>query len=457
MFWKNLRIIYLMVILSMIQIFGDLDPSNIMTITRQTFIKKVNILMKKHIVNCGMIITNTVINMKCKTPKLIYVSDYKTFIKVPCGTCYACQCNSRAEWVLRVRTEFDKFRKIGGTSYFCTFTYNDDNLYAPHLPLQTRRLMLDNARLIVGKYKDVDFGYYDEYAYLDTFPDLPFPDYGDFLLNPDHASQLIKDLQFNYRMIYYEEQYKNYLKFSRLACKYYRLCDFENACYYKQLAVDNRPPLVRMYLVGEYGDLTYRPHLHSLFFFPNEVTVDDLTNILFKVWQYGNIDVGYSVEVAAINYVAKHQVKDCCGNEFQQKVSPQFARSSRYDGGIGYSLRDDPLIQFKYDNRETEDQCIKIEDGSKEYYFAFPRYVKKFLHPEKFTYDEIQDVVNITNQSYYDMVTETAITNNFNFKNLRLEDQVFLFNKEQDEKQRFNYKENKLLTKKLHYHGQEIS
>lgn len=401
-----------------------------------------------------MIIINTVFNMRCKTPKLIYVKDYKTFIKVPCNspTCYACSCNKRAEWVLRSQVEYSKHIKNGGSAYFCTFTYNDDHLYAPHLPPQTRKLKLDTASLKAGEFKDIDFNYYDEYSDLDFFPSGEYPDYGDFLLNPDHASELCNNLQNNYRMMYYPEEFKLFKKYSQMASRYYNKEDYQLACYYKELAYKKRPPLVRMYIVGEYGDLTNRPHLHSLFFFKNFVTQEDLIKLLSTVWQYGNIDVGYSVETAAINYVAKHQVKDCCGNEFQQKVSPIFSRVSKYDGGLGYDLRFDPVIKYKYDHPETEEQAISIIQGSKEFYFSFPRYVRKFLHPDKLTYDEIQDVVNVTNDAYYKMVTETAITAGIPF-DINTEKRVFEYNKEQDEIQRKIYKENKLTNKKLHYHG----
>lgn len=388
--------------------------------------------------------------MKCKTPKTIYVKEYNTFLIVPCEskTCYACQCNKRAEWVLRSRVEYRKFKKLGGSSYFCTFTYDDDHLYAPHLTPYARKIKLDTANLICGKFTDIDFNYYDEWCDFDLFPGGSYPDYGDFLLNPDHASELCNNLQEIYRNTYYPVEYKNFKYYSQMASKYYD-SDIYKAVYFKELAVKNRPPLVRMYIVGEYGDLTNRPHLHSLFFFRDFVTKPDLENLLKKIWLYGNIHVGKTVEVGAINYVAKHQVKDCAGNEFQQKVSPIFARSSRYDGGLGYDLRNDKSILYKYEHREEEQQCIRIEDGSKEYYFSFPRYVKKFLHPDNYTYDELQDIDRLTTNSYYQMVTETAINAKIPF-DINVEQRVFEYNKKQDEKQRLIYHNNKLLNKKIH-------
>lgn len=53
----------------------------------------------------------------------IQVLNPKTgkFIKVPCGTCYACQSNKRSSWMFRNTVEL----QYSESAFFCTLTYND--------------------------------------------------------------------------------------------------------------------------------------------------------------------------------------------------------------------------------------------------------------------------------------------------------------------------------------------
>lgn len=56
----------------------------------------------------------------------IQVLNPKThkFIKVPCGTCYACQSNKRSSWMFRNTVELQYCK----SAFFCTLTYNDTSL-----------------------------------------------------------------------------------------------------------------------------------------------------------------------------------------------------------------------------------------------------------------------------------------------------------------------------------------
>ena len=56
----------------------------------------------------------------------IQVLNPKTgkFIKVPCGTCYACQSNKRSSWMFRNTVEL----QYSESAFFCTLTYNDTAL-----------------------------------------------------------------------------------------------------------------------------------------------------------------------------------------------------------------------------------------------------------------------------------------------------------------------------------------
>lgn len=138
--------------------------------------------------------------------------------------------------------------------------------------------------------------------------------------------------------------------------------------------------LARYYITGEYGDNTNRPHLHGIFYFPK--TFDcDLEKFFKEVWKYGNIDI-QNVSAANINYIAKHQIKDCKGNEYQQKFSPIFSRMSRYSGGIGKQFLDNEnVVQYYKQNRFSGYVILN------NYKIALPQFYRKKLF-DKLTYDE---------------------------------------------------------------------
>ena len=64
--------------------------------------------------------------------------------------------------------------------------------------------------------------------------------------------------------------------------------------------------------------------MHAIVLFPKELHKLDLVNSAQFLWPYGNLNVQSHLSAAAQNYIAKHQVKDCCGTPFQQIASPIF-------------------------------------------------------------------------------------------------------------------------------------
>lgn len=105
-------------------------------------------------------------------------------------------------------------------------------------------------------------------------------------------------------------------------------------------------------------------------------------NLLQKHWPYGAVDVGSNFGTDCVNYVAKHQVKDCCGDKFQQKVSPIFKRQSRYKGGIGvkYMCRS-PAVLRAMTAENDSDKFLESRQGKFIYKVGVPRAVRKKLHP----------------------------------------------------------------------------
>ena len=204
------------------------------------------------------------------------------------------------------------------TAFFVTFTYNDDN---------------------------VPYALYDR-KHLDRYSTKNFD-----VLSKDDASALIKSLQTNLRGL-----------------------------------TSNNRLLVRYYLIGEYGDKchitkgTNRPHYHALLYFPKGVSVHVAREVILRSWSYGFIDID-NVTFADINYVAKHQFKECKGNDYQRKYAPIFAKMSRYKGGLGVCYL--PFLQRLHPTRTSKLYCLLNS-----FKIAVPQFYRKKLFPDKMTPEE---------------------------------------------------------------------
>lgn len=143
--------------------------------------------------------------------------------------------------------------------------------------------------------------------------------------------------------------------------------------------------LARYVINGEYSPYSHRPHLHALVFLPFFLTDEDFYYELSKIWRFGNFDVG-SVEAASINYLGKHSMKEDRGNDYlQQKVAPIFQKRSVKNGGLGRDLVTDPSVLANYYEGNNSTQYGK-------YVVNIPRYIKKKLHPDSYSEDEIKQI-----------------------------------------------------------------
>lgn len=268
---------------------------------------------------------------------------------VPCGKCYNCRCQKRAELVFRMEQEL----KVRPIAFFVTLTYKDENLYFMSASATHRT-----------KYKRL---------------------YGNkhfALLEPKKISLFLRNLQYNYRRKY------------------------------------NTETLVRYYLTAEYGDGTRnygeesnRPHYHCVFFLPDNLGIDkdNFLSLLESCWNEGHIDIKF-VNSAALNYVAKHQLKECSGNEYQQTYSPIFSRCSRYQGGIGSNFLT-PLIRQYYLNGGPK--CV-ILHGRK---FRLPTAYSRKIFPRK-SDKQYQDFI-IQSQENYQLLLQSENLSQYDNAELR--------------------------------------
>lgn len=127
--------------------------------------------------------------------------------------------------------------------------------------------------------------------------------------------------------------------------------------------------------------------------FPREVHWQDCIKLVRAHWIEGCTNIQPLQTKGACNYVAKHQVKECIGSEFQQKCSPVFARYSIYGGGIGRSMKNDKVMKERYlkslKTRDKSDLCYYAYQGGKKYAISIPRFLIKEWHPDRFSTDEL--------------------------------------------------------------------
>lgn len=297
--------------------------------------------------------------MQCANPKVFRLSPewsaHKYTLFIPCGKCYACECASRAEWALRMREEFKDKRNV--SAFFITLTYDDK--YLPVVGF--------NSKQVTDYYKDRP---------------MAERNYWFSVLDKRHASLFIESLKHWFRLHYCLPEY--YLNS--------RTGEIVSGPKRGFKPVYDESTLPRYYLTGEYGDISNRAHMHLIVWFPRELHKMDLTNAAKFLWPYGIMNVQSHISAAARNYVAKHQVKDCCGTEFQNMVSPIFALSSRYKGGIGRIMKQD------YNKKRVYLQSLVTGDKSDCYYdnvqgsivykIPIPRFLKKDWHPD--LYDDAE-------------------------------------------------------------------
>lgn len=143
--------------------------------------------------------------------------------------------------------------------------------------------------------------------------------------------------------------------------------------FMKRLRKNFDSQALRYYLVSEYGDHTFRPHYHALFFFaiPRK---NDIFDIIESSWQNGNVQFG-EIEEGSIVYCTKYCLK---GSNVPPGKNQNFRLLSKMHGGIGADYID---LQAEYHDDLTQITMARIHGRSA----PLPRYYRtKYLQ----RYDE---------------------------------------------------------------------
>lgn len=148
------------------------------------------------------------------------------------------------------------------------------------------------------------------------------------------------------------------------------VCKRDVVLFHKRLRKHFPSNDLRYYVISEYGDHTFRPHYHGLYFFKTKYDIDRIYQIFFESWQNGFIKFG-EVELASIVYCTKYCLKY---KDIPLGRKPNFRLVSKMNGGIGISY----LAKMKDYHLETKNFISVYENGKRT---RMPRYYKDIMHP----------------------------------------------------------------------------
>lgn len=101
--------------------------------------------------------------------------------------------------------------------------------------------------------------------------------------------------------------------------------------FHKRLRKHFPPKDLRYYVVSEYGDHTFRPHYHGLYFFKSVYNQQEIYDIFESSWNLGFIKFG-EVEEGSIVYCTKYCLKHSSTPSGREKT---FRLVSKMNGGLG--------------------------------------------------------------------------------------------------------------------------
>ena len=182
----------------------------------------------------------------CYKPKMVLNPYTGEYCYARCGKCNACMDSRAALWVQRLDEEMQHHRY----TWFVTFQYDDQ-----HVPqmVRLRKEDIDDKDIA---YMDADTGHIIS-LYDDS---VPYP--------------AKKDIKYCYdTKVLLVHNYKDF----QSAMKRLR--------YYATTKYNER---IRFYSTFEYGPQTFRPHIHTLFFFSSSLLAKDFVKLLDRVWRDRN-------------------------------------------------------------------------------------------------------------------------------------------------------------------------
>lgn len=201
--------------------------------------------------------------ISCYHPKVIKNKYSGDLVVARCGKCPACLNARAASWVQRLDNEMLMHKY----TFFGTFQY--DEQHVPQIVLLDKQDRPSNMPAYINYSSGQIFDLAD--CVNVTPADVNYCENTKYLLVPNY-----KDFQ-------------NFIKLLRK--KIYERFPDER---------------IRYFCAFEIGPSTFRPHLHSLFFFNSTLLAQDFAELCSTCWKYGNVFDLHAVSGSASSYVASY-------------------------------------------------------------------------------------------------------------------------------------------------------
>ena len=283
------------------------------------------------------------------------------YTTVPCGKCRECVTNARHDWFVRLYYEWKRFKLLGGSTFFITLTFNDDELPKYQVSEDDNKLVYDWWQFLL-EHNAIDSSVHQRMQRYEEYWQTAYtsiPDIFNLELAQLHG--------FNKRDV------QNFFKSLRQYLSKYK--DGE----------------IKYYLVCEYGEQLHRPHYHLLLFVPYQIDPAVLREYVELSWCRKVIvdDVPQYIKAHALD-VKKNSYKrfSSLGTKWNDWIIKRNNNNSVFyfhlRGFCNYAKdKNNPNVQ-----RPLVDSVSSIEYVTK-YFHKFDSYLNKDIYRQFYDYYKI--------------------------------------------------------------------
>ena len=181
---------------------------------------------------------------------------------------------------------------------------------------------------------------------------------------------------------------------------------------YKKLSYDEKKKVrelckgIKVFIVGEYGPKTFRPHWHMLCYSSEYLVAESFRKCIHKAWRMGRIDCQYSSK-SARNYVASYANSFACLPPLLQlHWSKVMARHSIYIGVTSCKELNKDISQIRYRNIVETLKAVNGKLKCSSLSFS----LENNLFPRTYRFDKSSDYVLLVRYQLYNRLSQAFST-----------------------------------------------
>lgn len=160
-------------------------------------------------------------------------------------------------------------------------------------------------------------------------------------------------------------------------------------------------PLLRYFLVGEYGPKKLRPHYHALLFIDSEEVASKIPDYVSKSWQYGICDVQLSASGKSAHYCAGYVNSfSFCPEVLKLPWTKAFTLHSSHFGASPDEAYYQNIESLNYDT--VSGRVFEIDGCFKQ--FAPSVSLQSALFPKCYRYGVSSDLLNLVRYRFYELL-----------------------------------------------------